>query len=358
MSHHVEDRRPHDRHGRPAPLTLAGAGMTALPQARAVDRGRDLDPSRLHVVVPYCNQDRWASRKRLHDQFMAWIASSGASVHVVELAIGDMPFEVTYENNASHLQLRTAGPIPWIKENLINLGIHRLLPKDADYVAWIDGDVRLENPYWATDTLHELQHAGVVQLFSEALDVGPNFEVVAQESGPSDAVRRGIVKHYLEYADPLNPVQSDKAVIHCGFAWAARRDFLAALDPYDPLIDYSFIGAADWQMAWAFLGNAAYGLHGGVCESFRNRVLAFGRKCDLHLKGRVGYVPGLLRHHWHGHKAARQYVSRWDMVVKADFDPDLDLAYDREGVLHITDRNPRLALLQRAYARSRNEDAI
>jgi len=312
----------------------------------------------LHVVVPYYNPFQWASRLRLHNEFMAWISGSGCQVYVVELTLGAHDHQVTQAGNPRHLQLRVDRAMPWVKENLINIGLRRLVPTGAEFVAWVDGDVRLENPHWATDTLHELQHAKVVQLFSECVDVGPSYQLLPQEGGAKDVFRVGFVKHFLEHGDPANPAADDYATAHCGFAWAARREFLAAIDPHDPLIDYSLVGSADWQMAWAFVGHAEYGCHGQMSDGYTRRVMQFGRKCDLHLRGDISYVPGLLRHHFHGRKKNRQYTGRWDLVTKEGFDPDYDLTYDREGIIMLTDRNPRLPLLLRAYGRNRDEDSI
>ena len=35
----------------------------------------------------------------------------------------------------------------------------------------------------------------------------------------------------------------------------------------------------------------------------------------------VGYVDGLVLHHWHGHKADRKYGNRWRIYVDNKFDP-------------------------------------
>ena len=81
----------------------------------------------LHVVVPYYNPFQWASRLRLHNEFMAWISGSGCQVHVVELTLGAHDHQVTQAGNPRHLQLRFDRAMPWVKENLINIGLRRLV---------------------------------------------------------------------------------------------------------------------------------------------------------------------------------------------------------------------------------------
>lgn len=63
-----------------------------------------------------------------------------------------------------NLQLRTSHEI-WLKENSLNLGFARL-PPDWKYAAWIDADVTFARPDWACETVHQLQHNPVVQMWS------------------------------------------------------------------------------------------------------------------------------------------------------------------------------------------------
>jgi hypothetical protein len=49
--------------------------------------------------------------------------------YIVELAYEDQEFKITNSTNPNHLQLRTKYAL-WHKENLINIGISKLLPSD------------------------------------------------------------------------------------------------------------------------------------------------------------------------------------------------------------------------------------
>lgn len=71
--------------------------------------------------------------------------------------------------NPRHLQLRTQIRH---KENMVNLGIYRLLPSDWKAVAWIDADVEFESGTWVLDTLKVLNgYKDVVQVFSHFVDM-------------------------------------------------------------------------------------------------------------------------------------------------------------------------------------------
>ena len=47
----------------------------------------------------------------------------------------------TNANNKKHLQLNTNNIPLWHKENMINIGIRKLLPNNWKAVAWIDADI-------------------------------------------------------------------------------------------------------------------------------------------------------------------------------------------------------------------------
>jgi hypothetical protein len=55
-------------------------------------------------------------------------------------------------------------------------------------------------------------------------------------------------------------------------------------------------------------------------EEYINDMLAYQSKA----KGlRVGYVPGVIRHHYHGSKKNRQYGERWKILVNYGYVPSM-----------------------------------
>ena len=75
-----------------------------------------------------------------------------------------------------------------------------------------------------------------------------------------------------------------------------------------------------------------------------------------HINFRLGYVPGIIEHRFHGRKADRGYLSRWNMFVRHGFDPDEDLKRNSFGVFEWTGNKPELIREFDLYLRSRNED--
>ncbi len=110
-------------------------------------------------------------------------------------------------------------------------------------------------------------------------------------------------------------------------------------------------------MAWAFINKIGWGLEKGVTEAFRNDLVEWCERVSKLINGNIGYVEGLIHHHWHGRKVDRKYVSRWKVLIDNEFDPTKDLTKDETGLLHLTNRNSKLQFDLRSYMAGRNDDA-
>lgn len=315
----------------------------------------DINIDKFWVIAVISNPVRFNRRYELYNQFEHHIRLSGVNLLVVETQQGDRPFQVTDSKNPFHLQLRTFDEL-WIKERMVNLGIQRL-PSDWEYVAWIDADIEFVRKDWARETVHQLQHYMIVQMFSQAIDLGPNLEPLQ--------THQGFVKMYHEnffngpqgagyggYYQPTNDFW------HPGYCWAARRE---AIDSLGGLFDTAILGAGDHHMALSLIGRAKKSVPKNIGEKYLNEILIWEQRAEVHLKRDIGFVPTTILHYWHGKKKDRKYVERWDIITKNNFDPDDDLKTDWQGLWELevlTDRQRRLRDEIRGYFRARNEDSI
>jgi hypothetical protein len=305
-------------------------------------------PDRLYVVTAIINPQRFRTRYELYNAFEKHIADSGAILYTVEVAFGGRDFEVTQPDNPRHLQLRTSTEL-WHKENALNLLMARL-PADWKYVAWIDADVHFARPNWAQETLHSLQHYSVVQPWGECLDLGPDGQVV-NENMPS-MMHQYI--HATGWDANLDPYYS-KERGHCGYAWAARRE---AIDALGGLLDASILGANDHHMSLGLVGEIEKSYNGQMSPQFKHALAQWESRAEEHIKRNVGYIPGLIMHNWHGAKKYRRYIDRWQVLVKHQYDPYVDIKRDSQGLYVLTGNKIGLRDDLRAYFRQRNEDSI
>ena len=302
----------------------------------------------LHVVAVISNPERYKSRYTLFNEFKSYLVGHPAKLTTVELSFGERPHAISTPDD---IQLTTDSEI-WHKENLINIGISRL-PPDWKYVAWVDADVMFARKDWVEETLHQLQHFDIVQMFSEASDLTPQHKVMNHRPGFAHSYVNG------KFADPTVSFDSGSGGIaqisHTGFAWAARRE---TIDNLGGLIDYAILGAADYHMAGALIGRADQTLPKDIHPNYKWLVKQWEARALEHVNYNLGYVDGQLLHYWHGKKENRGYTTRSKILVDEQFDPLTDIKKDSQGVFQLTDKKPELRNKIRQYFRGRNEDDI
>lgn len=305
-------------------------------------RGCVMDKT-LYVVTAIFNPQRYQSRIRLYREFEKYVNDAGAKLVTVELAYNTRDFIVTEADDPMDLQLRTRHEL-WHKERMLNLGIQKL-PQDWKYVAWIDADIVFARPDWAEETVQLLQHYPVIQMFSQAIDLTPRYEVLKQHTG--------IIYSYQEGLLQQNPGRYDK--FHPGFAWAARRD---ALDNLGGLYDTAVLGSADRHMALSFIECVEKSYPKGISAGYHEALDLWQERAKKYIRKNVGYMPGVILHYWHGKKVDRRYSDRWKILVKHQFDPEFDLKFDTQGLLQFAENKPQLEYDIRKYFQCRNEDSI
>ena len=273
---------------------------------------------KLNVIVVISNPCQFARRYILCREFIKRIEEEEENVelYVVEMIYPNQKFIITDKKNKNHLQLKTDIPI-WHKENMINLGVKYLLPKSWKAFAWIDADIEFENPSWALDTLKILNGSkDVVQLFSHAVDMDreKNNLNIFNGFGYSFTKQKKYTTKGTDYWHP-------------GFAWAITRE---AYEKIDGLYDKGILGSGDSIMALSLINSVEKTLQMDYHEDYINSIIEFQKKSK---KLRLGYTPGVIRHHYHGSKQNRKYTERWKILINNKYSPNNDVTYDSVGIL-------------------------
>lgn len=278
----------------------------------------------LHVIGVIQNSVRYQSRYRL---FRSWLkemlATPNVVVHVVEATYGDRAPECAPENGEyNYHQVRTTSEI-WLKENLINIGVRNLLPRDWKYMAWVDCDVHFRNTDWAQATLHQLQHYNILQPWSDLVDldfhggIHGHFKSFGYLCANDKPMWHGKGKDGYTYG-------------HTGMAWACTRYWY---ENVEKLLEICVVGAGDHHMGWGCLGKVRETIHSGMPEDYYEVCEEWQRRAQHACAGMVGYVHGRIEHCFHGPKERRQYWGRWDILTSNKFSPKKHLAHDSQGVL-------------------------
>jgi hypothetical protein len=331
------------------------------------------------VIGVISNSSRFHSRYRLYREWeAAMMKTPNVSLYTVECAFGDRHHEVTTAGNPRHLQLRNNQEI-WIKENMINLGVRHLLPRNWRYVAWIDCDVFFDQPHWALEAIQQLQHYPIIQPWQTAVNMGPNGNGSRMYNSVGYQIHLGVPiekehhrhhrhHHHHKHHHPY-PYEGDKARYngdpsifgHCGYAWACRREFwehmCGAGGSGGALIDYAILGSADHHMALGCRGYYSHSVHSMMKGPFMDLAHAWQTKAMQATHGVIGYSNGLIKHKFHGPMGRRDYIGRWEILIKHGFDPVADLRRDAQGLIRLVGK-AKLDYDILLYNRRRIEDDI
>lgn len=301
-----------------------------------------MKPELLHVVCAVSNPMRWKSRINRYLAFRDHMIASGVHLTVVECGYGDRPWEVESIPGINVVRVRSNSWV-WVKENLLNIGVARL-PDDWKYVCFADADIHFKQQYWAAETVQALQVHPVVMPWTDCYDLGPNGEHV--DSHKSFA--------WMNWHRKVVGIGKGYEFAHPGYAWAWRRD---ALDKAGGLLESGVAGAGDHHMALALIGKADWSFPGGISQEYKNAVLLWQSRVRQHNLGDIGFVQGTIEHNWHGSKESRGYISRWDILVKNNINPIVDLKRNIWGVQELAGNKPELGHDLERYMYSRKEDS-
>jgi len=334
------------------------------------------ETQKLHIVSVYSNPYRWQRRREtFHDFRFHMEASPNVVLHVVEVAFGDRPHEVTSPDNPLDLQLRTDSSL-WIKECAINEGVRRF-PPDWQYGGYVDGDFHFTRHDWALEAIHMLQHHSFVQLFSTYADL--TGETATSHLGHRPyrmstsfawnylhqpeflSSRRGRCGGTDTYYAPLQPTEGfpfGHPPGATGGAWSWRRD---AFNMVGGMLDTCILGSADWHQAFGLVQATNVAAEMKRCTgSYVDTVLNWqARAAKLNrIEGRssMGCIDNFATHAFHGSKSLRAYGERWALLQKWDFNPTSDIARDYQGLWRWTGNKPGLRDDVARYFIERSED--
>ena len=306
---------------------------------KAIHTSTPIDDT-LHIIIVVSNICEYKKRWILANEFIQRMKDeSNIKLYVVELAYGTQKYQVTSPKNPNHLQLCTDIPL-WHKENLINIGVRRLLPESWKAMAWIDADVEFDNPHWVQDTLKLLNGTfDIVQLFSLYDDLDKDGKTITNGNSFGYQYIRNI-KYFSDKIDYW----------HTGYAWACKR---SAYEQLGGLYELEIGGSSDKIMANSFINDCLRDIPSTQRE-YKNACLQYEKRAkDL----KVGYVPGVIKHHFHGLKNNRNYYSRWNIFIKHKYNPFTFITHNSDGILVPTELFPKEMILDFInYFKIRNED--
>jgi hypothetical protein len=320
--------------------------MDAINFQKIKDRRKDM-----HVIGVIFNPMRYRTRIELFHLWKKHMLESGVeNLHVVEVALGGRPFQITDPSNPYDMQLRTQTEM-FHKEDAIMACIRKMSHTFPTWkwASWIDCDVRFVNPTLLDDTIAEHDRGfHLVQPWSFAKDLSTKHEIYNKDKGFVYCYQNNIWQKQNKYGETGVP--------HPGYAWSGTREFFNKVG----IITFSPLGAADHQMAWCALGRPEMTMPKNVHPGFTKMLELYSSKLFELTNGHLGLVPGEVLHSHHGPKFNRKYRGRWAILDmnngSGGYDPYTDMWFDENGLVVLTPKKPKMTQDIRKYFESRDED--
>lgn len=312
-----------------------------------------LDLKGVHVVSVVSNPMRYESRWELYKEFAADALKKGAQLWTLEVQTGARLHQVTDWGKPKDFQLSSSNltGIVWLKENMQNLCVQQITTHDPNFrkIIFTDADVKYEAG-WVEETAQVLELHPVVQPWSHSVDLDPDGAAV------SDRMQMSYAYCHVNGIDVKNGSPYTQGG-HPGYSMAFRREAYNALGG---LIDTGALGSGDRHMMTALVGKVHESFHPNVSEGYKKALYVWQDRAEKYIKRNIGYVPCVVRHMFHGAKSNRQYGSRWQILVKWQFDPFTDLKKDSSGILTLVSEDDRQLGFRDdtyKYYRTRKEDS-
>jgi hypothetical protein len=265
----------------------------------------------------------------------------------VELA-WEGPFSLTEGDADILIQLR-GGARLWQKERLLNVAIQNL-PPDCTQVVWMDADLVFRESNWVEMTQERLEEVPVVQSFSLVRYLTSDGDI--ERTRPASAFvyeESGAKPGWLELSRDRQPGSPSP-----GHVWAARRQLL---DEIGLLYDYCVIGGGDTAFLCALTGEIDLCVHlQGMGAPQARKFREWAQKVYDPERRRIGYVPGIIDHLWHGSMEGRKGRERHFALARAGFDPYEDVGIGSNGAWYWKSDKRELHDYLRSYFEGRNED--
>lgn len=359
----------------------------------------------LHVVVPVQNPWRFKTRYKHLDRTLKHLVDSGAVVTLVEVAFNRR--ELVYADSGldglaancaiqgpefkhRYIGLASASEL-WLKESLIGIGVQDITNRHYAWqqVAWVDGDVHFLRPNWVGEAIHKLQHGqtsdiAFLQMFSQAADLGPNYELLYNGVSFAKAFHEGslkptltpkikadldriggdlkkLLKDFMTLEEDISGNyygQETARNVWPGLAWACTRN---AWNAVGGLMDFAVWGGSDFATSHALFGIKKGMIREDLHPNYKALTNEWFDRCEKYVRRNVMVMDGTVIHYWHGKKSQRKYSEKHELLAKFQFDPLRHLKRDAQGLYLLHDDGSesyvQLRDCLRRIAVSRNEDS-
>jgi hypothetical protein len=346
-----------------------------------------VDNSALWFITVISNPIQFQIRFALYHRFRRHILDElRGNLLTVECALEGHDFGATQSDlravNEIQVQVRNKSVL-WLKENLANIAVQHL-PPDCLYICFCDADIffKMDDLTLLPELLiKQLHQYPMVQPWSLAHDLGPDGNVMEIHKSfawfahnQPDTFYKSLISTTattvstpsnsknmpsIEISFPYRPARGSFASLnrkwHPGYASAFRRSVLEEIGGF---FEKGLLGSGDFHMMMSIYNKAHLTIIDGVHPNYRRAVLQWQQRVQKATSGHFGYLDVTILHAFHGFKKNRQYLSRRQILVDEQFDPETFVYKNEDGVWELHDIKKTQQFKERViqYFKLRKED--
>jgi hypothetical protein len=314
--------------------------------------------SKLNVICVVSNPCNFKRRIFLAKLFIKeMMTNQDINLYLVECIyprLGEsQKYHITEENNPNHLRVE-ADTILWTKENMINLAVEKLLPKDYKAFAFIDADLYFTNKNWADETLRVLNDVDIIQPYTIGYKLDKNNKI-----NTNGIFFSKCYAHFKSETEILlylynNKIPQKNSHFVEGWAWVFTRK---AYEQIGGLFDLGIVGSGDTILHNSLISDDYMFksvMFNRCSKDFIQKLFEYRHKC----KGlKIGYINNVIYHFYHGDIKNRKYLNRWDILVNNNYSPSIHLKKNKYGMYEGTELfSDKFKTDIETYFKERNED--
>ena len=285
------------------------------PDSRRVPQARLCPIRRIAILTCFFNPEGYVRIRENYQRFADHLARYPVDLWTIELAFDEDDFTLPYDSQMRRVRGRRRWHKLWQKERLLNLLLEQV-PDEYDAIGWYDCDIQFTNRFWVEGVQETLQHYVWCQPFinswSRDLD------------GGLSCMKRSAA-WYLHF-QPQSLL--DPSVIHPGFAWVARSDWLRR----NGLYDKNPTGGGDALMLKAVTSQPLSAEKHMTIE-WISGLNSWANAARNDGGASLGFVPGDVIHLYHGQRSNRRYLQRLYYLKDHAYNPSQDVEIDPENGL-------------------------
>jgi hypothetical protein len=284
----------------------------------------------LYVIIPYYNYFNNTYReKNLLNFIDLYSKIENCKILVVE-GVTETSTNLPDISNLIYKHIKYNIPQAiWVKENLINLAVKNHLPKDWNYMSWMDGDIYFFEKEWVNNSIELLKKYDIIQMFDFSLNQvrSDNKSVVTFDVGYINA-----------FINSENLFINDFSLKHAGYGWAINKQFYEKIGG---LWELNIIGSADTIIARSttqHLNNDEIFLEEKLNIIYSQK---YGEElCEYYKKFKncnFSFLKSKIYHFYHSHLSRRLYVERHEIPKYHLFNSSM-VDYSQDGVIYTNEK--------------------